>query len=360
LPELRKSNRDRADQTLLRHLLAHSSGYRGLNIMNSAIKWGLSWGKFVDFFGSTTQSFPPGTVFNYEHSEHVILGKILERTTGKSPRELIYEEIFEPLNIGDRAATRAGDGYDATSYVMPPAATAFERITVPSPSVFWEASLSNLALTVSEIVSIGEVLLGFSAPDLPFSKFCLTGLMEPEIDLPAAVYTENTEQMPLSFGVCGAQYGEGVFGHNGSIFGQTCALRLVPEQGVVVAVAINAWLPNIRDRVVRSSLAAFGHESLDQNCKPSRRTARWDFDLEHLPGCYVGGAFDEVVLHKCDGGMEGSVSTTRGRYQLFKLVRGIDGSFAVRSSTPNSVGFFQHPERGSPCMIVGPYTYCKQ
>ena len=58
----------------VRHLASHTSGYRGLNLASTESAYFYSWEKFVEFFRNTTQTFSPGTVFNYEHTESVVLG----------------------------------------------------------------------------------------------------------------------------------------------------------------------------------------------------------------------------------------------------------------------------------------------
>jgi len=60
---------DKAKVICIKHLMSHTSGYRGVDIRLASTRWGLDWRKYVEFFNQTPQLFSPGTVFNYEHSE---------------------------------------------------------------------------------------------------------------------------------------------------------------------------------------------------------------------------------------------------------------------------------------------------
>src|SRR5690606_10297985 len=86
LPELRSARA--RDGILVRHLLSHTSGYQGTDILDADAR-ALTWATFVAYLHAAPQFFRPGTVFNYEHSEAVLLERILERVAGEDSVRLV-------------------------------------------------------------------------------------------------------------------------------------------------------------------------------------------------------------------------------------------------------------------------------
>ncbi len=43
--------------------------------------------------------YPPGTNWNYAHTDYVILGQVLEKITGKPVDQLIQEDVLTPLGL---------------------------------------------------------------------------------------------------------------------------------------------------------------------------------------------------------------------------------------------------------------------
>ena len=61
----------------------------------------------------------PGTCFAYAHTNFVILGKVLEKATGRGVAELIRDEILVPLSLND---TRS----EQTAVIQEPVLHAFD------------------------------------------------------------------------------------------------------------------------------------------------------------------------------------------------------------------------------------------
>src|SRR5690606_39778306 len=89
------------------HLLSHTSGYRGTHLLDPAMRE-LDWTGLIALLRAAPQLFPPGTVFSYEHTEAVLLGRILERATGREPLEYKPEE--------DRKSKRLNSNHVKISY----------------------------------------------------------------------------------------------------------------------------------------------------------------------------------------------------------------------------------------------------
>jgi CubicO group peptidase (beta-lactamase class C family) len=82
--------------------------------------------------------FEPGTNWGYAHTGYVILGKVIEKVTGKPLGDSMAERIFEPLGLRDTVAT-------VTAEIQPPALHAFsserrEPLGVKPGARFYEES----------------------------------------------------------------------------------------------------------------------------------------------------------------------------------------------------------------------------
>ena len=111
MPELRD-----CEDITFRHLLTHSSGYRGLNILDPKIKWSMNWARFVTHLASSPRQFPAGTVFNYEHSEHVILAQLVKRVTGQDVMALCRSMFLSPLDISPVRRAASCDLVDVVAH----------------------------------------------------------------------------------------------------------------------------------------------------------------------------------------------------------------------------------------------------
>jgi CubicO group peptidase (beta-lactamase class C family) len=92
----------------------------------------------------------PGTCWSYAHTNFVILGKVLERATGRPLEELIREGVLDPLSLKD---TRC----EATAAIQEPVLHAFsaERDKYEE-TTYWNPSwtLARGAITTSNIADV--------------------------------------------------------------------------------------------------------------------------------------------------------------------------------------------------------------
>src|SRR5581483_9221116 len=71
---------------------------------------------------------------------------------------------------------------------------------------------------------------------------------------PQVVSGLRSEEIPTSFGMGFGLYRNGILGHNGSMSGQTCTLKIDLLNDVAIAVGVNAWVPYARDSAVSRDL----------------------------------------------------------------------------------------------------------
>jgi CubicO group peptidase (beta-lactamase class C family) len=86
----------------LHHLLTHSSGLPDMLPENRELRQQhASLDAFVEGTCRVELSFPAGRQSSYSSMGFALLGAVIERTTGMSPRAFLQREFFEPLGMTD-------------------------------------------------------------------------------------------------------------------------------------------------------------------------------------------------------------------------------------------------------------------
>lgn len=98
------------DEVTLRMLVQNTSGYPDYVRDETFVERFLAdpfaqWApdELLDVAFSTPTPYPPGTAWNYSHTNHVILGRALEAIGGAPLGDLITGRIIEPLGLADTA-----------------------------------------------------------------------------------------------------------------------------------------------------------------------------------------------------------------------------------------------------------------
>ena len=93
-----------ADSVQIRHLLTHTSGIPDYYDR----EWfhpGMTNARVLQALLAAPQlDFPPGSQYAYSNSAYVLLSMITEKAAGRSFREFVQQEIFDPLGM-----TQSGD-----------------------------------------------------------------------------------------------------------------------------------------------------------------------------------------------------------------------------------------------------------
>jgi CubicO group peptidase (beta-lactamase class C family) len=112
----------------------------------------------------------PGTCFAYAHTNFVILGKVLEKATGRGVAELIRDGILVPLSLND---TRS----EQTAVIQEPVLHAFDAERgIYEDATYWDPSWTLargavMTSNVADILNVSTVVLKdialYLAPDHP-------------------------------------------------------------------------------------------------------------------------------------------------------------------------------------------------
>jgi D-alanyl-D-alanine carboxypeptidase len=105
----------------IRQLLNHTSG---IHSYTSSREWQKHWAEdmapaqLIAFVTSDTLDFAPGTRFRYNNSGYMLLGRVLEKVTGRPYADLIGESMFRPLGMRTAAycPSRPNDTLYAAGY----------------------------------------------------------------------------------------------------------------------------------------------------------------------------------------------------------------------------------------------------
>lgn len=135
-----------ADRVTLRQLAQMTSGYVDYVIGNTEFAKALyedpfrQWepDQLLDFATSRPLLYEPGTNWNYAHTNYVLLGKALEKATGKDMPKLLRDEVLGPLGLTNTANS-------FTPEIPTPVLHAFtserrEALKIPSGTPFYEES----------------------------------------------------------------------------------------------------------------------------------------------------------------------------------------------------------------------------
>lgn len=351
LPELGGAAAGRA--VTLRHLLSHTSGYKGTNLLEPGARR-LTWPAFAAYLRRAPQFFRPGTVFNYEHSEAVLLAKILERCTGGGTSALIHELVLEPLRIPPPVRdTQCSDSVRSGHHAYAAASGTFSRIEIEQPAPFWRGAFSNRTLSLRELLTLAEALAGAARARLPRPS-ALDLMRQPAVTLPPTLGGPLRELLPVTFGLGAAGLRAGWLGNTGVTQGQCIGLRYDPARRIAVAVGLNAMAPHVRDLLLNAICDAISPRERAPEPPP-----QFDFSLHELAGRYHGGGNSRVDAAFTGGRLVCEIGS-RGASKTLRVELALDEANELRLHTPVpqlSIGFFREPGADTPALMLGLNAY---
>lgn len=96
--------KESGSQITIHHLLTHTSGipnYTSFPNYREVMRRSNSVDDLVRLFADSTLLFTPGARHQYSNSAYVLLGRIIERATGKPYEAALQDQIFTPLKMDD-------------------------------------------------------------------------------------------------------------------------------------------------------------------------------------------------------------------------------------------------------------------
>jgi CubicO group peptidase (beta-lactamase class C family) len=216
----------------VRHLLNHTSGIPSFTElggrMRTAYLTGLSGDSMVGLVRGDSLMFAPGTGFFYNNTAYYLLGRIIERVSGKSYATYVTEHLTKPLGLSRTT-------YCSNRLILEGRASGYEPqdgALVNSRALDMDVPFSAGALcsTVGDLTTWTRALASGRVVR-PDSYQQMTS--------PAAL--PSVYPMTWGYGVHVDTAGTHcVLGHSGGIYGFTGQLSHYPEDSLIVVVLANS------------------------------------------------------------------------------------------------------------------------
>jgi CubicO group peptidase (beta-lactamase class C family) len=228
VPEFTLAVAEAADQITLRHLLIHANGidgdlYEGFGLGDDCLAL------WTQSLADRSVNFLPGTVFSYSNSGYSLLGRVIERVTGRLWDEALDQLVLRPLDLPHLKLLNAphrGEGLAWGHYWTSEAI----RIAGPPPvDRFGAPAGSTMFGRSSDLVAFAAAVVD--------ARPSLEPMLSSQIAVPYAGGAAETDQCLgwKHYGWCV----ERLFGHNGGALGQGAFLRVLPDRKAAIAVMVN-------------------------------------------------------------------------------------------------------------------------
>ena len=238
LPGLRLANADLAKQLTVRHLLTHTSGIDG-DLFADTGRGDDCVEKYVALLADVKINHPPGATLSYCNSGFILAGRIVEVLGGASWDDVLRKRLTGPLGL-TRTCTLPEEallGRAAVGHVS-------ENGEAPHPAPVWVLPRSAgpaglICAPAADLLSFARLhLSGGRSPDGTqlLSPGAVEAMQAKQAEIP------DTHTLADSWGLGWFRLlwdGHRLVGHDGGTIGQSAFLRLLPDQGLAVALLTN-------------------------------------------------------------------------------------------------------------------------
>lgn len=237
LPELALGDPEVTKTVTVWHLLTHTSGIDG-DVFTDTGRGDDCLERYVELLVDAAQNHPLGATWSYCNSGFVLLGRVIERLTGQTWDLAMRERLFGPLGLAATVTL-------PEEALLHAAAVGHDEVDgAPAPAPAWALprSLGPAGLITAPVADV-----------LAFARLHLaegvagdgTRLLSPES---VAAMAAHEAEVPDKY-VLGDSWGLGwirfgwdgrrLIGHDGNTLGQAAFLRILPDQGLAVALLTN-------------------------------------------------------------------------------------------------------------------------
>src|SRR5260221_2461904 len=218
-----------ADITLL-DLMNHTSGYPDyypLDFVDRRMLKTISAEDLIQQYASGRLDFEPGTEWSYSNTGFIILGRIVEKVSGRSFAQFLESRIFKPLGMNHTTLTpnpkekRVASGY--TTFALSVAEPA------PPEADGWAGAAGALYSTPSDLVKWDLALVGGQVLKPKFYQLMITSR-----ELPNGVVTGYGCGLTV-----GVQERRTVLSHSGAVSGFNAFNAVIPSTRSAVVLLCN-------------------------------------------------------------------------------------------------------------------------
>ncbi|MBO0823996.1 MAG: serine hydrolase [Actinobacteria bacterium] len=329
LPELRLADPDVTKQVTVRHLLTHTSGIDG-DVFTDTGRGDDCIEKYVASLDEVAQNHPLGATWSYCNAGFVLAGRVIEKLTGGTWDKAVRDRIFGPLGLEHTVTLpeeallhRAAVGHVGEGTAEPSRAPVWTL-----PRSMGPAGL--IGSTVADLLGFARMhLTGGTAPDGSrlldaSSAAAMTTL---QADLP------DKHTLGDSWGIGWIRFGwngRRLIGHDGNTIGQSAFLRLLPDEGLAVALLTNGGhTRDLYEELYREIFAELADVDMPRPLAPPAEPVSVDIQ-PHLGTYERASARLEVLI-----GDNGPILKTTATGPLAKLLPDPVTEYALVPISPN-------------------------
>jgi dipeptidyl aminopeptidase/acylaminoacyl peptidase/CubicO group peptidase (beta-lactamase class C family) len=335
LPELQLGDPEVAKQVTMRHLLTHTSGIDG-DIFTDTGRGDDCVEKYVAALADAPQNHPLGATFSYCNSGFSLAGRVIEVLTGQTWDDALRERVIRPLGL-THTSTLPEEAIlhrAAVGHIAEPEEDPHPVPTWLLPRSAGPAGLVNA--TARDVTSFAALHLrgGVTADGTRLlSPESTAAMQERHAELP------DTHSLGDSWGLGWIRFGwdgERLYGHDGNTLGQSAFLRVLPSQGIAVALLTNGGnAKDLFNDLYREVFAEVAGVTMQAPLEPPAQAP--DVDLTRYVGTYERSSVTTEVFER-DGGLvlrqtaTGPVADVAGQAtHEYPLVPVSEGLFAMRA-----------------------------
>ena len=217
----------------IRQLAGHTAGIRGYRGKEYALNKPMSIGDSLGIFGEDPLLFKPGTGYNYNSFDWVLLSYAMEKVTGSAFGEYVERNVLRPLDMTHTIPERAGDQPLEKAIFYSPAEVGFRKASPVNNE--YKLAGGGYLTTTADISKLGQAYLAGSIgnPEL-VSEF-----------LSAQQVAGKSTYYGLGWEVSADRQGRSFYGHTGNSIGAFSLFRVYPGFSTAVAILVNATRPDL-------------------------------------------------------------------------------------------------------------------
>ncbi|MEV1319848.1 serine hydrolase domain-containing protein [Micromonospora arborensis] len=240
LPEFATPDPDATRTITIRQLLSHTGGVT--NDFNfDGGRGDDCLARYVTAAQRVALDCPPGTAISYGGLGYIVLGRVVEKITGRTWDQALKDLLFEPLGL-ERSMTLPEEALRfrvAMSHLG-------ESGSYPDPAPSWDLMPRSVGPAGRVIVSAGDMarfarmhLDGGLAPDgtRVLSADAVAAMRHREVDVPDK-WTVSADGWGLGWTLYDWD-GKTGYGHDGAAIGQYAYLRVVPHANLALVLMTN-------------------------------------------------------------------------------------------------------------------------
>lgn len=234
---------DSMNKITIHHLLTHSSGLPDYEKIAGHTQWYKKLHtpeQVIQFFSQEPLSFTPGARYDYQGSNYLLLGLIIEAVTGKTYDAFLQEIIFKPLNLFHTFAST--NAFLADIQKNHPQLASGYRLDNKTKQL-QPSGMINMSVDYAESAIIANALDLFAFINNLFSNKIINAQMAQKMKTP---HLTTSYEAGVGYGIyIDKSLSYPVFSHPGRIDGYESIFLYEPQKKITVIILSNVMGSNI-------------------------------------------------------------------------------------------------------------------